>query len=144
MISGAIDEQHRTVMGWKKFKRSRLLVIMSKYGRKLYIWRKKETLLHKKLSVTICKTSQIFVTFLLLLDAINEWSQFICLCKKVNNCVHCKQINFNIFHLVCIYIYTFVNYKYNVFLKRKDACLMPLSTFVTFPFRWRERNQNSP
>ena len=27
--------------------------------------------------------------------------------------------------------YTFVNYKYNVLLKKDDACLMPLSTFVT-------------
>ena len=30
--------------------------------------------------------------------------------------------------MVCIY---FVNYKYNVLLKRDDVCLIPLSTFVT-------------
>ena len=29
------------------------------------------------------------------------------------------------------FVYTFVNYKYNVLLKRNDVCLMPLSTFVT-------------
>ena len=44
----------------------------------------------QKLFAAICKIAQIFVTFLLLVDVINEWSQFICLCKKVNNCVHCK------------------------------------------------------
>ena len=29
------------------------------------------------------------------------------------------------------FVYTFINYKYNVLLKRDDACLMQLSTFVT-------------
>ena len=29
------------------------------------------------------------------------------------------------------FVFTFVNYKYNVRLKRDDVCLMPLSTFVT-------------
>ena len=29
------------------------------------------------------------------------------------------------------FVYTFVNYKYNFFLKRNDVCLMPLSTLVT-------------
>ena len=29
------------------------------------------------------------------------------------------------------FVYTFVNCKYNVRLKRDDVCLMPLSTFVT-------------
>ena len=29
------------------------------------------------------------------------------------------------------FVYTFVNYKYNVLLKRDDACLMSLNTFVT-------------
>ena len=29
------------------------------------------------------------------------------------------------------FVYTFVNYKYNVLLKRDDVCLMLLSTFVT-------------
>ena len=29
------------------------------------------------------------------------------------------------------FVYTSVNYKYNVLLKRDDVCLMPLSTFVT-------------
>ena len=29
------------------------------------------------------------------------------------------------------FVYTFVNYKYNVLLKRDDACLIALSTFVT-------------
>ena len=28
------------------------------------------------------------------------------------------------------FVYTFVNYKYNVRLKRHDVCSMPLSTFV--------------
>ena len=27
------------------------------------------------------------------------------------------------------FVYTFVNYKYNVLLKRDDVCLIPLSTF---------------
>ena len=29
------------------------------------------------------------------------------------------------------FVYAFVNYKYNVLLKRDDVCLMPLSTFIT-------------
>ena len=29
------------------------------------------------------------------------------------------------------FVYTFVNYKYNVLLKRDDMCLIPLSTLVT-------------
>ena len=29
------------------------------------------------------------------------------------------------------FVYTFVNCKYNVRLKRDDVCLMPRSTFVT-------------
>ena len=29
------------------------------------------------------------------------------------------------------FVYSSVNYKYTVFLKRHDVCLMPLSTFVT-------------
>ena len=29
------------------------------------------------------------------------------------------------------FVYTFVNYKYNVFLKRDDVCLIPLRTLVT-------------
>ena len=29
------------------------------------------------------------------------------------------------------FVYSFVNYKYNVPLKRHDVCLTPLSTFVT-------------
>ena len=29
------------------------------------------------------------------------------------------------------FVYTFVNYKYNVLLKRDDVCLMPFSTLVT-------------
>ena len=29
------------------------------------------------------------------------------------------------------FVYTFVNYTYNVLLKRDDVCLMPLSTLVT-------------
>ena len=35
--------------------------------------------------------------------------------------------------LICFiwFVYTFVNYKYNVLLKRNVFCLMPLSTFVT-------------
>ena len=28
------------------------------------------------------------------------------------------------------FVYTFVNYKYKILLKRDDVCLMPLSTFV--------------
>ena len=32
---------------------------------------------------------------------------------------------------VTIYKISFVNYKYNVLLKRNDVCLMPISTFVT-------------
>ena len=29
------------------------------------------------------------------------------------------------------FVYAFVNYKYNVLLKRDDVCLIPLSTFAT-------------
>ena len=36
----------------------------------------------KKLSITICKISHIFVASLPLLDVINEWLQFIYLWKK--------------------------------------------------------------
>ena len=50
----------------------------------------KKTPLPQKLSATICKIAQIFVTSLLLVDVINEWPQFMCLCEKVNNCGHCK------------------------------------------------------
>ena len=43
-------------------------------------------------------------------------------------------IVFIVNNLILIYftwfVYTFVNYKYNVLLKRNDVCLMPLSTFV--------------
>ena len=76
----------------------------------------------QKLSVTI--RVQVFVTTLLL-DVINEWSHFTCLCRKV----------FTVNKLILIYftwfVYTFVNCKYNVLLKRDNVFLMPLSTFVT-------------
>ena len=46
--------------------------------------------------------------------------------------------------LILIYftwlVYIFVNYKYNVLLKRDDACLMPLSTFVTLS-RFNDRKK---
>ena len=51
---------------------------------------KKETSPPQKLSANNCKIAQIFVTSLLLVDVLNDWPQFICLCKKVNNCVHCN------------------------------------------------------
>ena len=35
MFSGGVDNQYRTVMGWKKFQRNSLLVRISKYGREL-------------------------------------------------------------------------------------------------------------
>ena len=38
------------------------------------------------------------------------------------------------------FVYTFVNYKYNVLLKRDDACLIALSTFVTLS-RFDEGNK---
>ena len=38
------------------------------------------------------------------------------------------------------FVYTFVNCKYNVRLKRDDVCLMPLSTFVTLS-RFNERKE---
>ena len=48
--------------------------------------------------------------------------------KKVNNL-------FIVNKLVLIYFswfaFTFLNYKYNVLLKRDDVCLIPLRTFVT-------------
>ena len=44
-------------------------------------------------------------------------------------------IVFIVNELILIYftwfVYAFVNYKYNVLLKRDNVCLMPLSTFVT-------------
>ena len=43
----------------------------------------------------------------------------------MNNCVHCKYTYFTWF------VYTFVNYKYNVLLNRDDVYLMPLTTLVT-------------
>ena len=63
-----------------------------------------------------------------MLDFINEWPQFICLCKKK------QKIVLIVNKLILIYftwLYTFVNYKYHVLLKRNNVCLMPLSTFVT-------------
>ena len=81
----------------------------------------------QKLFAAICKIAQIFVTFLLLVDVINEWSQFICLCKK-------WIIVFIVSKLILIYftcfVHNFVNYKCKVLLHRNDVCLVPLSTFV--------------
>ena len=37
---------------------------------------------YPQFSTTICKNAQIFVTCLLLVDVLNEWPQFNCLCKK--------------------------------------------------------------
>ena len=39
-----------------------------------------------------------------------------------------NKLNFRYF---AWFVYTFVNYKYNVILKRDDVCLIPLNTFVT-------------
>ena len=38
------------------------------------------------------------------------------------------------------FVYAFVNYKYNVLLKKEDACLIPLSTFETLSRfdEWKE------
>ena len=38
------------------------------------------------------------------------------------------------------FVYIFVNYKYNVLLKRDDACLMPLRTFLTLS-RFNDRKK---
>ena len=48
----------------KEVSGSSSLVSMSKYGRKLYIWRKKETPSPKKLSVIISKIAQTFLASL--------------------------------------------------------------------------------
>ena len=129
IFSGAIDKQHRTVMGQNKFKRSSLLVSMSKYGRKLYKWRKKETPHPKKLCVTICKMSKF------------SWPPCTCWTSSMNDLslsVYVKKwiTVFIVNKLILIYftwfvIYTFSSYKYNVLLKRINVCLMPLSTFIT-------------
>ena len=109
---------------------------MPEYSRKLYICRKKETSPLKKLCVIVCKIIQIFVASFLLLDVINEWPQkwiTVFIVKKLN------LIYFTWF------VYTFVNYKYNVLLKRDDICLMPLSTFVTLSMKektWERRCHN--
>ena len=44
--------------------------------------------------------------------------------------------------MICfgLYKYTFVNYKYNVLLRRNNVCLMPLSIFVTLS-RFDERKE---
>ena len=47
--------------------------------------------------------------------------------KKVNNCGHCKQINFIYFTW---FVHNFVDHKQNVLLKRNDVSLMPLNTFL--------------
>ena len=120
-----INKQYWTLMGYKKFQRSTLLVSMSKYGRKLYICRKKDTPPPKKLPITVCKIVPIFVASLVLLDVINEWTQFICLCKKWIIVFIVNKSNFIYFTW---FVYTFVNYKYNVLLKRDYVCLIPLST----------------
>ena len=91
----------------------------------------------KKLSITICKVGQIFVASLLLLDATNEWPQFICLCKKVNIMFIVNKLNFIYFTW---FLYAFVNYKYKVLLKRDDVCLIPLITLVTLS-RFDERKE---
>ena len=38
------------------------------------------------------------------------------------------------------FVYTLVNYKYNVLLKKDDVCLIPLSTLVTLS-RFDERKE---
>ena len=93
---------------------------MSKYGRKPYICRKKETPPPKKCSKTIWKIAQIFVASLLLLDVVNEW---LCIIVFIVNKLNCIYFTW--------FVHTFVNYKYNAHLKRADVCLMPLSTLVT-------------
>ena len=72
---------------------------------------------------------QIFVISLLFVDVINELPQFICLCKKKIIIVFI--VNKLILIFFTCFVYTFVNYKYNVLLKRDDVCLMPLGTSVT-------------
>ena len=64
MFSGGIEKQDRTAMGHENSEKQ-LLVSISKYVGILYIWQKKKTHPPIKLSVTICKIAQIFVTSLL-------------------------------------------------------------------------------
>ena len=72
----------------------------------------------KNLSINIYKIAQIFVASLLLLDVINEWPQFICSKKWIIVFIANK---LNIIYFTW-FVYTFVNYKYNVLLKR-DMCV---------------------
>ena len=39
------------------------------------------------------------------------------------------------------FVYTFVNYKYNVLAKRDDVCLLPLSTFVIHVSMKRKKSE---
>ena len=60
------------------------------------------------------KIAQISVPFLLLVDVINEWPQFISLCEKVNNFGHINK-------LILIYFTWLVHN----FVNHIDVCLMP-------------------
>ena len=80
---------------------------------------------------TICKTVQIFVTSLFLVDVINEGPQFICLCEKW---IIVAIVNKLISIYFTWFVHNFVNHKYNVLLKRNNVCLMRLNTFVCVCF----------
>ena len=64
----------------------------------------------------------------LLLGVINEWRSLSFYVKKWIIVFIVNKLNFIYF---IWFVYTFVNYKYNVLLKRDDVCLIPLSTLVT-------------
>ena len=101
---------------------------MSKYSRKHYICRKKETPPYQKVINNHLQNCAHFCGLTPLADVINEWLQFICLCKKWINLFTVNRLNFVYF---IWFVYTFVNYKYNVLSKRDDVCLIPLNTLVT-------------
>ena len=54
--------------------------------------------------------------------------------QKWMTSVHQLSVNKLILIYFTWFVYTFVDYKYNVLLKRDDECLMPLNTFVTLTF----------
>ena len=91
-----------------------------------------------KITVTICKIVQIFVTLLLLMYVIMIDLSLSVYVKKciivfiVNKLILIYFIYFvyNFVIYFCIYI-CYIYYKYNYLLKRNDVFLVPLSTFVT-------------
>ena len=65
----------------------------------------------------------------------SKYDRKLYICQKKET-PHPKQISVIIVNKLNLiyftwFVYTFVNYKYNIFLRRDDVCLIRLNTFVT-------------